>query len=101
MKVVMENHNLYFLDTSYILALEIKNESNHQNVLQNWLKLRSTNPQLVTTTYIFDEVVTFLNSRKLHNKAIDIGDRLLRSSSLDLIEIDQTLFNQGWLYFKQ
>ena len=39
MKIVMENHNLYFLDTSYILALEIKNESNHQNVLQNWLKL--------------------------------------------------------------
>lgn len=59
MKIVMENHNLYFLDTSYILALEIKNESNHQNVLQNWLKLRSTNPQLVTTTYIFDEAVTF------------------------------------------
>jgi len=59
--------NIYFLDTSYILALEIKNENSHQQVLQNWSTLAISNPFLVTTTYIFDEVVTFLNSRHLHN----------------------------------
>jgi len=28
-------NNRYFLDTSYIIALEIKNEDSHQQVLQH------------------------------------------------------------------
>ena len=49
----------YFLDTSYIIALEIVNEDAHEQVLQNWLTLALSKPFLVTTTYIFDETVTF------------------------------------------
>ena len=47
--------NIDFLDTSYILALEIKNESAHQQVLPSWAILAKSKPLLVTTTYIFDE----------------------------------------------
>ncbi len=50
--------SIYFLDTSYILALEIKNEYAHQKVLQNWANLIKSKPFLITTTYVFDEVVT-------------------------------------------
>ena len=46
---------IYFLDTSYILALEIKNEDAHQQVLKNWVYLAKSKLFLVTTTYIFDE----------------------------------------------
>jgi len=46
--------NIYFLDTSYILALEIKNEAADKQVLQNWAILAQSKPVLVTTTYIFD-----------------------------------------------
>jgi len=60
--------NIYFLDTSYILALEIKNEAADKQVLQNWAILAQSKPVLVTTTYIFDEIVTFFNSRNLHHK---------------------------------
>ena len=95
----MKSH--YFLDTSYIIALELKNEQFHQNVLENWLLLAQSRPQLTTTTYIFDEVVTFLNSRKLHSKAIDIGDRLLTSPDIELVEIDSRLFKQAWQYFQK
>jgi predicted nucleic acid-binding protein len=52
--------NIYFLDTSYILALEIKNEYAHHQVIQNWSNLAISKPFLVTTTYVFDEIVTFL-----------------------------------------
>lgn len=89
--------NIYFLDTSYILSLEIKNDSAHQQVLQSWATLAISNAFLVTTTYIFDEVVTFFNSRSLHYKAVEVGNRLLESRDIELIEIDRTLFNQGWL----
>ncbi len=91
--------NIYFLDTSYILALEIKNEDAHQQVSQNWAALAKFKPFLITTTYIFDEVVTFFNSRKLHYKAVEVGNRLLESADIESIQIDQTLFNQGWQFF--
>lgn len=90
----------YFLDTSYIIALEITNEDAHRQVLQHWLTLDLSTPFLVTTTYVFDEVVTFFNSRSLHRKAVEIGNRLLESTDIELIEVDQNLFWQGWLYFQ-
>ena len=93
--------NIYFLDTSYILALEIKNEDYHQQVFQNWTTLAKSKPSLVTTPYIFDEVVTFFNSRNLHYKAVEVGNRLLNSPDLQLIEIDQSLFNEGWQFFQK
>lgn len=92
---------IYFLDTSYILALEIKNEDAHQQVLKNWVYLAKSKLFLVTTTYIFDEIVTFFNSRNLHYKAVEVGNRLLKSPDIELIDIDKSLFNQGWQYFQK
>jgi predicted nucleic acid-binding protein len=73
----------------------------HPQVLQHWLALALSRPQLATTTYIFDEVVTFFNSRNLHGKAVEIGNRLLESPDIELIEIDRRLFARGWAYFHQ
>lgn len=36
--------NIYFLDTSYIVALEIRNEDVHDLVLDHWLSLASQRP---------------------------------------------------------
>ncbi len=93
--------NSYFLDTSYILALEIKIDSNYQIVLESWIKLAISQPFLISTTYILDEVITFLNTRNLHYKAVEIGNRLITSSDIELVEIDQKLFRQGWNYFQK
>jgi uncharacterized protein len=93
--------NIYFLDTSYIVALEIKNKDVHSRVLDHWLSLVAQRPQIVTTTYIFDEVVTLLNSRKLHGKAVEVGTLLLESPDILLIEIDLSLFGRGWEDFKK
>ena len=65
------------------------------------MALASSKPFLVTTTYVFDEVVTFFNSRNFHYKAVEVGNRLLESPDIELIEIDRTLFNQGWQYFQK
>jgi uncharacterized protein len=93
--------NIYFLDTSYIVALEIKNEDVHSRVLDHWLSLVDQKSQLVTTTYIFDEVVTLLNSRKLHSKAVEVGTLLLESPDVLLVEIDKVIFEKGWQDFKR
>jgi predicted nucleic acid-binding protein len=56
---------------------------------------------LVTSTWIFDEVVTFFNTRNKHGKAVEIGNRLLQSSLVTMVPVDSILFRKGWEVFKQ
>ena len=90
-----------FLDTGYVLALELTNDQNHRAALKHWRSLRKRLPLLVTTSYVFDEVVTYFNSRGHHAKAVEVGQRLLMSPSVQLIQVDEELFREGWRYFQQ
>lgn len=93
--------NAVFLDTSYLLALEFANDQNHQASVRHWQRTVANLPPLVTTSYVFDEAVTFLNSRGHHGKAIQVGNSLLHSPSVNLIQVDENLFYEGWQYFQQ
>lgn len=91
----------FFLDASYIIALETADDQNHRVALQHWQSLRGTALELVTTSYIFDEIVTFFNSRNRHAKAVEVGNRLLASPSVRFIHVDEELFSQGWQFFQK
>lgn len=88
-----------FLDTSYIVALEITDDQYHSQALNYWQSLLSGAPQLVTTSFILDEVATFFNSRNHHSKAVEVGNNLLSSLSVNFIHVQKNLFEQGWNYF--
>lgn len=45
-----------FLDASYLIALELTNDQNHQITLHHWQTLDKKTVLLVTTSYIFDGV---------------------------------------------
>ena len=90
-----------FLDTGYILALELKQDQHHAAAQHHWQQVRTALPPLVTTTYVFDEVVTYLNSRGYHTKAVQVGTNLLRSPSVEIIHVDAALFLEGWTYFQR
>lgn len=47
-----------FVDTSYLLALELANDQNHQPAQRHWQKIVASLLTLVITSYVFDEVVT-------------------------------------------
>ncbi len=85
-----------FIDTSYLLALELKNDQNHLAALTHWRRASRSLPALITTSYVFDEVVTFFNSRGHHAKAVEVG-----STSVSLVPVDETLFRAAWTYFRQ
>lgn len=93
--------NLVFLDTGYVIALELSRDQNHPAALQHWRSMLPVLPKLVTTSYIFDEVVTFFNSRAHHAKAIELGNRLLNSPTVELVQVDEALFDEGWRYFQK
>ena len=93
--------NDVFLDTSYILALELASDQHHDVAKEHWQKMMPALPGLVTTSYILDEVVTFLSSRGYHDKAVSVGNMLLHSGSVSLVHVDEALFHAGWKYFEQ
>lgn len=89
-----------FLDTGFLIALEVADDQYHHFALAHWKNLTQSLPRMVTTSYVFDEIVTFLNSRSRHNKAVDIGNLLLPSSSIQFIHVD-ALFHEAWRDFAQ
>jgi uncharacterized protein len=90
-----------FLDAGYIIGLEAEDDQHHQTAINPWQNLSENLPPIVTTTYIFDEVLTFFRSRNRHAKAVEIGNNLLESDLIDLIQVDEALFQAGWEFFKQ
>jgi uncharacterized protein len=90
-----------FLDTGYPIALEAADDQHHRVALAHWQSLGRTLPVLVTTSYVFDEVVTFFNSRHRHTKAVEIRNLLLNSPSVNMVHIDEALFHESWGYFIQ
>jgi len=92
--------NAVFLDTGYVLALELSNDQNHRGAVRHWRSLRKKLPPLVTTSYVFDEVVTYFNSRGHHAKAVEVGNRFLTSPSVQFVQVDEKLFKEGWEYFQ-
>ncbi|NJR37794.1 MAG: PIN domain-containing protein [Leptolyngbyaceae cyanobacterium CSU_1_4] len=90
-----------FVDTSFILALELTDDQHHDSALQCWRSLATRQPTLVATSYVFNEVVTSFNSRNRHDKAVEIGNRLLTSKVIQLVQVEENLFLEGWSYFQR
>ena len=90
-----------FLDTGFLVALESKRDANHKKARAYWGDFVGAPEPLVTTTYVFDEVVTYFNSRGFHDKAVEIGERLQTRRLLTLVEVDGPLFSEGWAQFKR
>ncbi len=90
-----------FIDTGYLLALELAHDQNHPVAKQHWQSLLDALPRLTTTSYVFDETVTFFNSRGYHAKAVEVGNNLLYSPSVQLIHVDEALFHEGWKLLQQ
>ncbi len=97
----MTANNRYFIDSIYVIALEVYDDQNHSKALKHWKRLLSRHIRLTTTSFVFDEVVTFMNARAQHQKAIEIGDYLLNSPSVTTVFVDESLFHDGWLYLQK
>jgi len=90
-----------FLDANFVIALGISDDQHHQEAGQYWTTLIQTSFSLVTTSYVLDEVVTFLNRRRQHDKALQAGNNLMSASHIQMIHVDEVLFYEGWEYFAQ
>lgn len=90
-----------FLDANFVIALELSDDQHHGDAHQHWTKLLESPLSLVTTSYVLDEVVTFLNTKHHHSKAVRVGNNLLNASAIRMTHVDEALFDEGWQYFQQ
>lgn len=91
--------SVVFVDTGFLIALEVQDDQNHRAAQLIWDQLLAEPLTLVSSTYVFDEVVTFFNARNMHSRAVEIGTSLLESPSITLVQVDEHLFTQAWTHF--
>jgi uncharacterized protein len=90
-----------FLDTSFVIALEMARDNQHQAAVRYWQRYVQSPQPLITTDMVFAEIVTFFNARGLHAKAVEVGDRLLASQWVNLVTITPELRQEAWQLFKR
>jgi predicted nucleic acid-binding protein len=90
-----------FIDTGYLVAVEAVDDQHHAVAIKHWLQSLRNPLQLVTTSFVLDEVVTFFTSRGRHAKAIDLGRRLLSSPSVQLVHVDEDLLRAAFEYLER
>jgi uncharacterized protein len=91
-----------FIDTSYLIALEVADDQNHESAVSYWSDLMVPGSHaLVTHSYVLAEAVTYLNNLRLHSKAVELGNDLLRSRRTNLIHVNEELFYEAWDYFEK
>ena len=92
-----------FLDTGFILAFKNVDDKNH-DIAQNWMKrfLKNEFGEIYTSTYVFDELVTLALVRLRNDEfAKNIGEYLLNSIRIQIINLDQKDFLNSWDLFQK
>ncbi len=90
-----------FIDTGYLIAIESADDQHHDAAARHWREFIRTGPQLVTTSFVLDEVVTYFVSRRQHAKAVELVDRVLASASVRLRHVDEELFHAAFEYLRR
>lgn len=88
-----------FIDSAFVIALESKDDQNHLAAIEYWQELVQSPSSLITTSFVLDEIATYFNSRNRHKKAVEIVESFLNSKAVELVHVDETLFQTGWKYF--
>jgi predicted nucleic acid-binding protein len=86
--------------TGYLIALESADDQHHDAAIRHWNEFIRQRPELVTTSFVLDEVVTFFVTRGRHAKGVEIAERLLQSSSVQVEHVNEELFLAAFEFLK-
>ena len=89
-----------FLDTGFLIALESRSDQHHDAARRYWRLFCDHPSLLITASFVFDEAVTFFNSRSRHDKAVEIGTYLKTNHLVEMQTVDGSLLDLAWDMFK-
>lgn len=87
-----------FFDTSAIYAYINTKDPFHERI-KNFVEI--FDGKLIITNYIFDEIITLVNSRLGHKLAVLVGNTLLNSLQIENIWITQKNEKESWILFTE
>jgi predicted nucleic acid-binding protein len=92
---------MIFLDTSFIVACKIEEDSNHKKSIECLHNLiEKNNEEVITSDYVFDETITVIFGKTNNlEAAIDVGDTL--KSAATILKVDGAVFEETWRIFKE
>jgi len=85
-----------FVDTSAWYAFANADDRRHEDVAA---ALKSWAGRLVTTDFVFDELVTLLRYRAGHSQAVAVGSALVDGKSCLLVSVEPNDFQAAWQQF--
>jgi len=93
---------MIFIDTSAFYALEVTSDINHKHARLLLNELRQNKyGTLITSDYILDETYTLLRIRKNAITALSFLDKVLKSESIRVIWVDESIFRKAMQYAKK
>jgi len=90
-----------FADVSFFIAYHNSKDANHQAARALIRDFEGHRTLLVTTDYIFDEVITVLLVRGNKDIAIQAGKAMLEEANIEIMRIDEEIFNEAWEMFQK
>ena len=88
-----------FVDTSAFYALADGQDRNHRSARKALSSLDHNGRDLVTTTYVVDEILTLVRYRLGHKRAVILGEKLMASEWCRVIEVSEGLRRSAWEIF--
>lgn len=89
----------HFVDTSFWCALYDRRDVNHDDAASLWKAFSVLPLRLFTSEYIFDETMTLIRRRIDHKGAVNLGEAILKSETLVLLEVTEEIRSEGWKLF--
>lgn len=94
------NNEKIFVDANYFLALYNPADNLYQESQRIARRLGKT-CELITSNYVFSEIVTIFSQRVGRAEAISLGEALLNNELLQIIQINEFLHVKTWEIFRQ
>ncbi len=104
MELELEVAEQVFIDSSFFIARFNKRDKFHKEAIEFISKVREGRFQFAfaTSDYVFDETITtILYQTKRHDVAEKCGETILKSRTLTMAYIDETLLRDAWQLFKE
>jgi len=93
---------MIFVDTSAFYAMHVGTCEEHRTAVEIRDKIAAGQfGSMVTTNYVLDELATLLRIRVGHEAAVEVGEAIRSSASVEIVWVSPKLEGSAWDLFKK
>lgn len=93
-----------FIDSGAFIALHSQTDAHYDEAVEKFKKILDGEipvTRMYTSDYIISEAITVALARTSHKSAVELGDAIVNSKSLEKLNVDEETFESAWRIFKK